>query len=199
MRLDLFMKKSSGKHTKRAHKKTKLLGNMKFSHLILIFLLLLFFALVGFLIYTGLPKSGVPGSISVNRPNPEIPPGLVRAPTPYLLLPSGKQEYLVKSNPATGDALAKKITADPLDVPKGSNQAISLELSHSQSISTVTISLTTDTMTKTYPLSLASGSDKEGTWSGTWIMIDTHESIYFARFVVTDSVSHKTTIDFPIR
>lgn len=193
------MKKSSGKHTKRAHKKTKLQGGMKFSHLILIFLLLLFFTLVAILFFTGLPKSTGPTSISLTTPTRTVPPGIVRAPTPYLLLPSGKQEYLVKSNPAIGDALAKKIIADPLDVPKGASQTISIDLSHTKPITAVTIALFTDTTTKSYPLALISGSENDGTWSGTWNMEDNHEERYSAQFIITDSANHKTTIDFPIR
>lgn len=184
-------------HHKKGHTKTRSLGKMKFSHLILIVLLLIFFALVGVLIYTGRPKTGVPGSISVNRPNPEIPAGLIKAPTPYLLLPPGKQIYSISSG-AGNIPRGTQIIADPLDARKGEPQTVSLNVAYSKPIEAVDVTLIMDNMSKTYPMKLISGTGEKGAWSGTWTIEDDHEKNYAMKFIIKYN-GKQSTIDFPIR
>lgn len=170
---------------------------MKFSHLILTILLLLFFAILAFLIYTGLPKSTTPGSISVNRPNLEIPTGIVRAPTPYLILPSGRQIYSINSG-ASNIPRGTQIIADPLDARKGESQTVSLDVAYSKPIEAVNATLVMDNMSKTYPMKLTGGTGENGTWSGTWTIEDDHEKNYAMKFTIKYN-GKQSSIDFPIR
>ncbi|OGD74869.1 hypothetical protein A3A84_03400 [Candidatus Collierbacteria bacterium RIFCSPLOWO2_01_FULL_50_23] len=194
------------RHKKKSTKKSKpepkmfhfLHGLINISRIIFV-LLLLAVASLSYYLYSIYGKPSQPGSISVNRPNPEIPAGLIKAPTPYLLLPQGKQEYLIRSNPTKGDVVGKKIIADPLDAPKNSPQTISIVLEHIISIVSVAIEISMDTTTKTYPLSLTSGTQTNGTWSGSWTVADSHNQTYSAKFIITDQNKRQTILDFPIK
>lgn len=177
-------------------------GGIRFSQVFLAVLLVVVMILVAFLLSLGKganPTSPPDSSISVNRPNPNLPPGIIKAPTPYLLLPTGVQEYNVQSNPLPGDVLGTHIVADPLVSPVGSDQTFSISLEHKSIIESVTLELTTDNKVKNYPMSLTSGTNQKGTWSVTWKTDDSAQVNYYARFIVVDEKKHQTVIKFPIR
>ncbi len=187
-------------HThKKGHTKAKSTGKMKFSQLLLAFILITLLSVLAFLLYTTYQnkKSTSPNSISVNRPNQEIPPGLVKAPTPYLVLPQGKQEFNIQGG--SGDIpIGKKIIADPLDSPRGSKQTISIDIEYNKPIDGVSVAVDTDNGSKTYIMSLAAGDAKAGTWTATWTMEDSHEKNFMMTFNISYS-GKKRQIPFPIR
>lgn len=162
-------------------------------------LITLIIVLAAFVAYvaTNPPRSGSTPSLTLGRP-PQ-PTGIVTAPTPYLLLPTGKQTYLVRSNPKPGDATVKQIVANPIEGPQGDPQTFDIDIDSPTPIAAVSVELTTDNQTNTYQFKLVSGNNKLGTWSGTWVMADPHRVTYFAKFIIKDEGGHITNQDFPIR
>ncbi len=181
---------------KKGQAKSKPTGKMKFSNLLLAILLILVAGLTYYL-YTYTKGGARTTSISITTPKPTTPPGLVKAPTPYLVLPQGRQEFNIQSG--SGDIpIGKKIVADPLDSPKGSKQTVSIELEYNKPIAGVTVTVDTDNGSKTYDMALVSGDNKIGTWVATWTMEDSHEKNFMMTFSI--SYSGKTRqIPFPIR
>lgn len=162
-------------------------------------LITLIIVLIAFIAYvvTNPPRPGSSPSLTLGRP-PQ-PTGIVTAPTPYLILPTGKQTYLVRSNPKPGDATVKQIVADPIESAQGDQQTFSLDIASPTPVAAVSLELTTDNQTNTYQFKLVSGNNKLGTWSGTWVMADPHRVTYFAKFIIKDEGGHITNQDFPIR
>lgn len=170
-------------------------GKIKISQIILIVLLLLLALLVAVLLLTGRVK--IPSSLLITPPQTEVPAGLVQAPTPYLLLPQGRQSYLIRSG-SLNQPRGNRIVVDPLDARRGEQQVVDLEVEFTKAITSVNLTLITDNIQKTYPMTLSAGDPTKGTWSATYQIEDDHEGIYSMQFIINYD-GQETTIDFPIR
>lgn len=166
------------------------------SQAVLVILLVVVVGLAYYL-YTVTQSDTATTSIGVTVPKTEIPAGIVKAPTPYLLLPQGKQIYSINSG-AGNEPRGTRIIVDPLDARKGQQQTLFLDAEYVKPIEAVSVTLTMDNLSKTYPLKLTSGTGEKGTWSGTWTIEDDHEKIYDMKFTLKYN-GKESIISFPIR
>ncbi len=179
-------------HKRRARSKRK--GFI--SQVVLVILLIVVVGLAYYLYRVTQPRTATT-SIGVNVPKTEIPAGIVKAPTPYLLLPQGRQIYTIESG-AGNEPRGTRIIVDPLDALKGQPQTVFLDAEYDKPIESVNVTLIMDNLSKTYPLSISSGTATKGTWSGTWTIEDDHEKNYAMKFALKYN-GKETIINFPIR
>ncbi len=121
-------------------------------------------------------------------------PSLAPAPTPTplptptpIIIPPGKQTYNISSK-----GIAIKLTQaifDPLDAAVGQSQTISVKVSNGKSIDSVSVTFMGDEATRNVPLTLASGTVKDGVWSKTWTVDLPHTKIYSAKITATGGES----------
>src|SRR3989344_1426797 len=112
-------------------------GLFKISRIFLV-LLLIVVTTLSYYFYTIYKKTGTAPGLSIVEPTPTVPPGLVKAPTPYLLLPKGRQEYLIREG-ASNEPKGSKIIVDPLDAQKGQQQTVTLDTRYSKPIESVSV------------------------------------------------------------
>lgn len=136
--------------------------------------------------------------LSLSVPEPTVPPGITRAPTPYLLLPQGRQAYQIRTG-SSNEPMATRIIVDPLDARKGESQTVSLEAGYTNPIESIDVTLITDNTQKTYSMTLSEGAATKGTWSSTHAIEDDHEVIYTMKFVIKYNGGKESVVDFPIR
>lgn len=166
----------------------------KLSLVVLATLVLVLISFVAYVI-THPPKSNVAPNLDLTT---KLPTGVIKAPTPYLILPTGIQEYTVQNNSASEPNIIK-ITADPIEGPLNSQQTISVDIKSPVTVTAISFALTTDNQTNTYQFKLISGTNKLGTWSGSWQMADPHKVTYYGKFIIKDESGRTTNVDFPIR
>ena len=148
-----------------------------------------------------------PFGLKVPRPNLEgqktgtdskAHPGTIAAPTPTLILPSGKQTFFVRG----GDQDFSKLTqvvVDPLDATKGTQQTIDISVNSSEPITDFKITLKTDSATNTYTPTVKSGNSTLGVWSATYSFPDTALTSYSFTFEMTTQTNKKTIKPFLLR
>lgn len=180
--------------THRKHASAK--GKGFISQVVLVILLIVVVGLAYYL-YTVTQSGTKTTSIGVNVPQTEFPAGIVKAPTPYLLLPQGKQSYSINSG-SGNEPRGTRIIVDPLDARKGEKQTVYLDAGYTKPIESVGVTLIMDNFSKTYPLSVTGGDATKGTWSGTYTIEDDHEKIYAMKFALKYN-GKETIINFPIR
>lgn len=127
----------------------------------------------------------------------DIPRGLIAAPTPYLILPTGRQEYLVSSSPDEITTISK-IIMNPLDATKDQDQIITVDANSKSDISTINIEYETDNGKTNIPMGLVSGSNKAGTWNAKWRLSDTNDKTYHLTFILKTGLK-ETIVNFPVR
>lgn len=125
-------------------------------------------------------------------------PGYTTAPTPVLILPSGKQTYNVQGG-ETDISSIRSVTIDPLDVKKDQNQSISVKATSKEPISTFTVSLVTDSKSIEIPLKLANGNESSGTWTSKYPVTDTTNKTYTFVFNIITVNGNKTVTPFLLR
>lgn len=126
-----------------------------------------------------------------------LPEGTVLAPTPYLLLPQGKQTYNTRG--ATGRSSVVSITFEPLDPALNTAQTISATVNSSETVNSVNLTVNTDNKINTQPMKLISGTAIKGVWSSTFQTTDTYEKIYNISFEIITDLGNKTIQPMPIR
>lgn len=126
-----------------------------------------------------------------------LPEGVVIAPTPYLLLPSGKQTYNARGSNTRSSVVS--ITFDPLDPALNTNQTISATVNSKETINSVTLTVNTDKKSNSQPMKLISGSATRGVWTSTFQVIDSYEKIYNVSFEIITELGNKTVQPMPIR
>jgi hypothetical protein len=125
-------------------------------------------------------------------------PGSMAAPTPHLILPSGKQIFYVRGG-ETDYSKISQVTINPLDATKGTNQSIDIAISSIEPISSFKINLTTDTQTTSYTPTVTSGNATKGIWTASYTFPDSSTKIYKYVFEIITNTNKKTTIPFLVR
>jgi len=126
------------------------------------------------------------------------PPGSIPAPTPTLILPSGKQTFYVRGGEQDFSKISQ-VTIDPLDADKGDKQSLEVVIDSIEPVSKFNILLSTDTIITTLTPTLKSGNSTRGTWSITHNFPDTALKIYKLTFNMTTNTNKETTIPFMVR
>lgn len=128
-----------------------------------------------------------------------FPTGLIKAPTPYLQIPEGRQSFTVRTG-NTGGPMGTQIVVDPFNAQKGTQQTVTLGVEYKGGkVDSVDATLITDNAKTKLPMHLVSGDNSSGTWSITWSIEDTHEVTYQMDFSINYSGGKQYTINFPIR
>ena len=143
-------------------------------------------------------KSVPTKSITSKQGDLNIPMGLVRAPTPTLILPKGKQTYYVRSGSGSATKI-NQIDLDPLDVNKGEKQTINVKAQSDEKITSITITLKTDKQAAEIPMKLLNGPATDGEWIASYVLQDTANTTYFMTFNSVTASGKMAKLDFPIR
>lgn len=127
----------------------------------------------------------------------KLPTGTEAAPTPYLILPRGKQTYNAQGG--TAKSTVTSITFDPLDPAKGASQEITAKVTSQETISSVSVTVNTDNNSTTYPMTLTKSGSPDTVWVAKFQSTDTYEKIYNISFEIINSLGNKTTQPMLIR
>ena len=153
------------------------------------------FGLLGFFLLLANPFGWKLPTPTLTKTTPKsgktFPPGTVAAPTPYLILPHGKQTYNAQGK--WGESTVTSITYDPLDPARDTKQTVTATIQSKEAINTVSLTLNTDAQTTTHPMKLISGTATQGVWSTTYQFSDTYEKIYNVSFEITTELGNKTS------
>ena len=143
---------------------------------------------------------GLRPTLDVLKPSntQQTPPGTIAAPTPTLILPSGKQTFFVRGGENDLSKLSQ-VVVDPLDATKGQQQTIDVSVTSPEPISDFKIVLKTDNATNTYTPTVKSGNSTQGVWSTTYTFPDTADKVYSFTFEMTTQTNKKTTKPFLLR
>ncbi|HEX9008433.1 MAG TPA: hypothetical protein VF837_04195 [Patescibacteria group bacterium] len=142
--------------------------------------------------------TSTPTPVTTGNPSKVTPKGVIAAPTPVLILPTGKQTYNVQGG-ETDISRITQVTVDPLDVKKGGQQSLSVKMSSKEPISKFTVTLNSDNGTHDYPLTLASGDTTTGVWTAQYTVSDSTATIYDFVFNIITNNGNKTVTTFPVR
>lgn len=102
------------------------------------------------------------------------------SPTPSKLK-QGKETYSITQGPAEKGPDITQAVIDPLEPQKGQKVTMTISVNSTKPADSVTIELETDTMKKSYPLTLVSGTNLDGQWQATWTVEDTLLYQYVAK------------------
>jgi hypothetical protein len=119
----------------------------------------------------------------VPKVTPSPSPTPTPTPTPYPL-PQGRQSFLVSYGNGTTGPKASQVTIDPYDPKIGQPQTFTVAVSDTSPITSVDLSLYTDTKVASYSLTRVSGTETRGNWEVKITTDDTHLYHYSPSFVV---------------
>ena len=100
---------------------------------------------------------------------------------PGRTIAQGRQTYFVFSK-EKGPKVTE-VVIDPFDPRRGERQTMSVKVNYPEPVRSVAVTMKLDGGDYTYPLTLVSGTDRDGTWEGSWRAEDTHDVIYKAAVV----------------
>ena len=117
----------------------------------------------------------------------------VAAPSvPKPTVPSGHQEYRIAQ---AAEALPpiRNAVIDPPDVHVGNTQHLSITVEADAPLPVVRAQIETDHGIKILPLTEEKVERNLRTYSGSWIVKDTHDTTYHTKFVVQDTQGHENS------
>lgn len=120
-----------------------------------------------------------------------VAPTPTPTPTPKPI-PTGKQTFSVSSGKKTGPQFATG-EIDPYDPAMGSRQTFSVSVKGTNPVTTVSLTIATDTKSRTIAMDL-----NDGTYSGSWIVDDTYFYTYLATFTASDG-SEENKVELTLR
>jgi adenylate kinase family enzyme len=89
-------------------------------------------------------------------------------------------------------------TIDPAS--EGGSQEVQLKVKDSEAdVTSVTATIKTDNTFFTKQLDFATGSARDGVWSGSWTITDTYNQKFMITFAAEDSSGNRAAVDFAIR
>lgn len=115
---------------------------------------------------------------------------------PYTPLAQGKQSYTVEGS---GSPQLVTLEIDPFDPIVGAKQTVSALMRDGSSVTSVSLIVKTDNGIRTFPLTLISGTDKDGSWGDNWVVVDTHEKNYVMTVRATSSAGSSDQYVIAIR
>lgn len=139
-----------------------------------------------------------PQTTTTTSTGEKLPKGVVQAPTPYLVLPTGKQTYNIQG----GDEKVAKISNvvyDPLDPKMDTTQTITATSASKEPVNSISLTMFTDNQTKTYPMTFVSGTKLKGVWTTSFTVSDSYEKIYKVSFEIISDLGNKVTQPMPLR
>ena len=107
-------------------------------------------------------------------------------------IPHGKQTFSTWFGSTKG-------LIDPYDPPVGSSQVVQLQLTDSSGITDVQVIVTTDASCSSFPLSLSSGTNTNGIWTGSWVVDSTYDFVYLMSIQATNAIGKMFQTDLTLR
>lgn len=111
-----------------------------------------------------------PTSISTTE-NPT--PTISTNPSEVIPIKQGVETYNISQGKTDGPKIPK-VTINPHDPKEGAKQTITVFTNHTKPINWVKVTVYSDNKMDVHSLSLSSGTNLSGTWSGSWNISDTH-------------------------
>lgn len=122
-----------------------------------------------------------------NRKTAVNSPTVTPTPKPTIQpIVKGSVTYNVSQGAHKGPDVVQMII-DPQEPASGVAQKVTVKARSSQPITNIEIVLKSDNTEKTYPLSLASGTTRDGVWEGSWVIEDTVLYNYMETIKATDA------------
>lgn len=115
---------------------------------------------------------------------------------PFFPIAQGDQTYTVEG---TGKPQLVSVSINPHDPMVGSSQTIKARIRDTDPVTSVTISIKSDNSQNSYPLDRTAGTDLDGEWSGSWVVVDTHARSYVISVRATDAGGSTDKYDLTIR
>lgn len=123
-------------------------------------------------------------SLSDNQSSP------IPTPTPTIIpLPTGPQSYRFSNGSEVVGPKISRLSINPLTPESGTNQTITIEAGHTSPITEVMVEIITDKETKTQKLSQSSGTESQGSWTGTWNIPGSYDYQYGFHLVLKSNDS----------
>lgn len=141
---------------------------------------------VGLFIYLqiNLHQNAQNQQLAVIKPTPvaaQTAPKPTPSPTPYPL-PQGKEAFGLSWGPGTKGPRVITVTIDPYDPKIGESQTYIAEVSYTQPVKSVELTLSTDKKTAGYPMQKIADTAAGSTWSVKITTDDTHFYTYAPSF-----------------
>ncbi len=140
------------------------------------------------------------GNVPVQSPTPTGTTAPTGTFTPIpTQAPVSDQDFSVAQPPGTNPQFYQG-TISPLFQAIGKTQKITVSVADTLgNVSTVNVTIKSDTKNQTYPATLTSGTAADGTWTASWTVIDTTIKRYQITLNGTDSLGNASTFDISIR
>lgn len=123
------------------------------------------------------------------RSNKQVNVTLTQTPTPTPTprpISHGKGSFSVSTD-KEGPRMTT-VDLDPYDPASGSSMLISVTATNTEVVTSVTAMMETDHKTsQTIPFTLSGGTDKKGTWQGTWMVDDSYLYTYNLKITATST------------
>ena len=104
------------------------------------------------------------------------------------VFPQDNNRFTISSGRATGPMLQEGYLI-PFFPAVGDTQTMSIIAEDSSAITSVAVTMVTDTMTTTHQLKLTEGSAEHGLWKGSWTVSDTRKNVYNIIIAAADKTS----------
>lgn len=112
-------------------------------------------------------------------------------------LPPGEQVYEFSHGENVKGPKPKSLTLTPLSPREDRLQSASISISDSLPIKKITLTVVSDTLVTAHELTLTSGTEKDGIWSGSWSLNDTIDNRYAVRTtIIGDSGKYDSAMWF---
>jgi len=134
------------------------------------------------------PAGSVPSSIPTPSPTP--------TPTPVPLA-QGPQTYSISQKDAT--PVMYEVWFSTID-PKKGMQKVNLKVRDKAGNVTEAVTIIkTDNKAEEHPLSLSSGTNKDGAWMGEWSVNDSYNFNFMITFQAKDDKGNESSVDLTVR
>lgn len=120
-------------------------------------------------------------SSSISTSEIPITPTISANSSKIIPIKQGTETYNISQGKTDGPKISKA-TVNPHDPKEGTKQTITVFANHTKPITWVKVTVYSDNKIDVHDLSLSSGTNLNGTWSGSWTISDTH--LYKWGFVI---------------
>jgi len=138
-----------------------------------------------------LASKKLPGLVS-NKPSPTPTPTLSLSQPTARPIPNGKRRFVINGGKRYAPQF-KKGFIDPLTPKKGEKQTVGIEIENPVPVSSVILTMLTDHKKTDIPMKLTAGTEKKGTWQGSWQVDDNYLQNYQLKLIAEASNGKQET------
>lgn len=137
-----------------------------------------------------------PGPTAAPTPAPGGGPSPTPTPTP--VLGTGPATYFI-SHSDTPQFMQLDLNPELPRVGQTQTMTVSVRDTSASQITSVTATLSTDTSSYQNPLTLSSGTNLNGQWSGSWVIQDSLNNVYQVRFNAVNQAGKTSSVSLPFK